>query len=218
MLFSLFLNLGETSILQAQQGHREEADKKAESTKDEPARKTTGQNSDEVSKTDKKPVPEESMDDLLQKELEETTTRKPQTDETRPSWGWQFLKTFFTLAILLFVFWAMWKIYFFKKNLPARTSQVLKILYEHDISSNKKLQIIEIGNRLMVLGISDSSIQLITEISDKDSVAEIKLNCEKENQTEKVDFFLVLTNTIKDKISGWITPSKKHGSKHDFGY
>ena len=97
---------------------------------------------------------------------------------------------------------------FLQKNLPVKTSQVLKILYEYDLSGNKRLQIIEIGNRLMVLGLSDSNIQLIAEISDKDSVAEIKLNCEKENKTEKPDFFLVLTNTIKNKIADWITPQK----------
>ena len=156
----------------------------------------------------KKPSLEEDFNSILQRELETTPAQKAKPIQERPSWAWQFIKTLFVLSILILIFWGVWKIYFFKKNLPLRSSRVLNILYEYDLLSNKKLQILELGNRLLVLGLSDSGIQLITEISDKDSIEKIKLNCEKENSTEKPDFLLELTNVIKDKISGWVAPQK----------
>ena len=122
MFFLLFPDLSGAFILQAQQGSQKEANEEANQkavpviTKDDSAQKTTGQDPDKARTNEKKPTPEENMDTLLQRELEETSTRQPQTDKTRPSWSWQFLKTIFTLSILLFVFWGIWKIYFFKKT------------------------------------------------------------------------------------------------------
>ena len=117
------------------------------------------------------------------------------------------------MSILILVFWGLWKVYFFKKNLPLRSSHVLNILYEYDLLTNRKLQIVELGNRLLVLGLSDSGIHLITEISDKDSMDKIKLACLKESSVEKPDFLLELTNAVKNKISDWVVPQKAMSQK-----
>ena len=152
------------------------------------------QNSKEISTsnptpTDKKNSLTDKQNDfstLLEKAL--TDTNIPKSDQ-EISWGWQIIKTTIALLCLIGIFFVIWKLYFFRQKTLRRESP------------NKSLQLISLHNKLLLLGISDSGgIQLISEISDKNSIDQIKLYCEQENAKEKADFLMELTKAIKNNV------------------
>ncbi len=152
---------------------------------------------------------EEDFSTLLEKELKRQDPASSE-DAKEISWDWQILKTTIVLIIMILIFLGIWKVYLFKKKIPVRTSQVLQLLYEYPMANGKIMQIVQLNNKLLLLGLSEAGIQLITEINDKNSIDQIKLDCEKENQKEKTDFLAELSRAIKDKVSGLINPQEKN--------
>ena len=149
------------------------------------------------------------FESLLQKELdgiESDDAKKEKSEDV--SWVWQITKTFLVLLFLIGFFWGGWRLYLFKKELPFKESEVMQVLYEYDLSGSRRISIVQLVNRLLVLGISESGIQLITEITDKHTIDQIKLDCEKDKKNEKPDFLWELTKVIKNKVSGWTSLSK----------
>ena len=156
---------------------------------------------------------EEDFETLLKKELEGGTESAASQKREEISWGWQILKTLLVLIFLIGIFWFGWKLYLFRKRLPLGESEVMQVLYSHNLLAGRQIQIVQLGGRLLVLGISDSGVQLITEISDRNTIDQIKMDCEKARKSEKPDFLWELTKTIKEKVSNWTNP-QKNLSKH----
>jgi flagellar protein FliO/FliZ len=97
----------------------------------------------------------------------------PKADE--PSMGWMFFKT----VLILGIFGAGF--YFFFKYVKKKTgmgsvgygaAQVLSVV---PIGQNKFLQIVDIGGRLLILGVTDSAITLIADIRERDEIDRLRL-------------------------------------------
>ncbi len=144
---------------------------------------------------------------LLQQELsgQSPTAKK---EEDRPSWAWQVIKTALVLAVLLGIFWALWRLFIFKRSLPAMQSSVLRVLYQFPLMPGKFIQIVEVDSKLLFLGVSDAGVQLITEVTEKTQVDRIKLECDKDNEKGKPDFLGELSRAVRDKVQGWLNPQK----------
>ena len=163
-------------------------------------------------KTDSTPKKTDSLEDFekqLQKELE-TTPDRSATPVEQPSVLWQFIRTLLTLAVLLGIFYGIFRLYRFKRELPAQNFSAVSSIYEYPLGQNQRLQIIELGGKLMVLGVSENSIQLISEISDKYTVDRIKLDCAEDSKQPRADFLTELSRAIKTNISERL--SKKNRS------
>ncbi|MDH5719114.1 MAG: flagellar biosynthetic protein FliO [Spirochaetia bacterium] len=142
----------------------------------------------------------------LEKELKETG--EPVLKREKISWVWQFIKTLLVLFGLIVFFYFIWKVFLFKRNLPILAANVFKLWHEFPVQPNKSLQIIEVGNKFLILGISEAGIQLVTEISEKSAIDQIKLDCERESQMGKPDFLLELSKAVRHKVKGWVSPEK----------
>ena len=144
----------------------------------------------------------DDMNKQLKKELSDNNTDNTDKPERKkPSWLWQITKTTLALAFMLGIFFAGYKLFLFKRALPAQTSSVIKSWYDYPLQPGKNLRIVEMNNRLMLLALSEAGIQLLTEITDKDQVERIKLDCEKDNSVGRPDFLSELTNSIKDRFN-----------------
>lgn len=144
----------------------------------------------------------DTLDDFekqLQKELEGAPDR-PANGGEQPSVFWQFIRTLTTLAFLLGIFYAIFRLYKFKRELPSQNFSAVTSLYEYPLGTNQRLQIIEIAGRLMILGISEGSIQLISEITDKYTIDRIKLDCAEDNKQPRADFLSALSRAIKTNL------------------
>ena len=136
----------------------------------------------------------------LQKELE-TTPDRPGNQTEQPSVLWQFVRTLLTLAILLGIFYAIFRLYKFKRELPSQNFSAVTSIYEYPLGNNQRLQILEIAGKLMILGVSENSIQLISEVNDKYTVDRIKLDCAEDNKQPRSDFLTELSRAIKTNIA-----------------
>jgi flagellar protein FliO/FliZ len=136
----------------------------------------------------------------LQKELEGTPDR-PGNGAEQPSVFWQFVRTLLTLAVLLGIFYGVFRLYKFKRELPTQNFSAVSSIYEFPLGQNQRLQILEIAGRLMILGVSEQSVQLISEITDKYTIDRIKLDCAEDSKAPRADFLTELSRAIKTNIT-----------------
>ncbi len=137
---------------------------------------------------------------LLDQELEGRTPAPAQPEAT--SWPEQILKTAVVLLVMIALFYGFWKLNLFRRQFPGQSSEVFRTLHQAPLSPGKSLQIVELGNRLLVLGISDAGIQLVTEFTEKAAIDRIKLECDRDNDRDKPDFWIELSKSISTTISG----------------
>jgi flagellar protein FliO/FliZ len=180
----------------------------------------------------------EDMDILLQKELgieaNSPKTEKPseskettETNEKNPileryaqeeddtSTVWLLLK-----IILVFGGLTLVMVYILKVMSRTRSSRypvrdAISILSSVPIGTNKQIQIIEVANRMLVVGVGDSSVNLLTEITSIEDKA--RLLKQKENFIPTQENFLVtLLESLKDLAPSSI--GKGHDSEEDKPY
>lgn len=144
---------------------------------------------------EKTPKTEESFEKLLEKELNKPT----EISAERPSWIWQFFKTTIILGFFLAFFWAIYRAYLFKKNLPTTRAKAFRLIYSYPLAPGKFLQVVEIPNRFLILGVSETGIQLIREVTDRAEMDLIRIECEKDKQEPKVDFLAELGKELAKK-------------------
>lgn len=181
VLLSLFLTAG---LIHAQEN---------------PAPKT--ETKEQVAPAETKPKADSLADfeKQLQKELEGTPDR-PANGGEQPSVLWQFIRTLLTLAFLLAIFYGVFRLYKFKRELPSQSFSAISSIYEFPLGTNQRLQIIEVAGKLMILGVSEQSIQLISEVTDKYTIDRIKLDCAEDSKAPRADFLTELSRSIKTNL------------------
>ncbi|MFC1671348.1 FliO/MopB family protein [Spirochaetota bacterium] len=138
----------------------------------------------------------------------------PVTEEE--SYGWLVFKTIIVLGAIIGGF------YFFIRYASKRTGirvmgqDLIKVLSVAPIGQNKHLQIIDLAGKILVLGVADNSINLVTEITDKDEIDRIRLLGTKSTSVKAGGFQDYIVSNIgrafgKVKDSG--TVKKNTGNK-----
>jgi len=163
-----------------------------------------------VKKNTQSKVKEDALSRYFKKEKKKKETKDT---STKPSVLWQFIKTFFVLFLLLIIFWVFKKFITFKKENIFEEGQIFNVLYEQNIKSGKSLQFVQLGNKILVLGISDAGIQLVTEITEKHVIDKINIDIEKQKKSVKKDFLTELMTSIKGSID--IMKSKQKFKMND---
>lgn len=144
--------------------------------------------------------PLDDFEKQLQKELEGSPDRAT-TSAEQPSVFWQFVRTLITLAFLLGLFYGIFRLYKFRRELPQQNFSAISSIYEYPLGTNQRLQILEIAGKLMILGVSDNSVQLISEVTDKYTIDRIKLDCAEDSKQTRTDFLSELSRAIKTNIA-----------------
>jgi flagellar biogenesis protein FliO len=101
------------------------------------------------------------------------TYDEPKAEE--PSMGWMFFKTIFVLAIFGAGFYFFFKYVKKKTGLSGTGQGAAQILTAVPLGQNKFLQIVDIGNRLLIIGVCDSNITLISEVRERDEIDRLRL-------------------------------------------
>jgi len=156
------------------------------------------------------------FEQLLDKEMGNTDEKQNPKENETSSWVFQIIKTIVGLGFVIVVILLLRKFLSYKNKFSRDNGEIIKILHEYPIDSGKKLQIIDIGNKLLLLGISDAGIQLVSEFKEQVFIDQIKLNCEKFSRIEHPDIWLDLTNIINNKIQSLF--NKKHKSMENLDH
>ncbi|MFH1564182.1 MAG: flagellar biosynthetic protein FliO [Nitrospirota bacterium] len=123
---------------------------------------------------------------LVDIDLGETTTEKKLTNQDLglPGNNINFfvliLKAVFSLLIITGLIYFVLRFFLSGQRWLTKQQGLVQVIGTHPLTPNKHIQIIEIGNKLLVLGVSDHSINLLTEITDKDVIDSIKIQASKE--------------------------------------
>jgi flagellar protein FliO/FliZ len=122
----------------------------------------------------------EELDSVLQQELGQTTKtqvkeskskeevnpvqERYKSNEDSGSLLWTLVKVIFVFGVLTAIMYYVLKYIAQTRNSLYPVKNMMKVISAISIGPNKQLQIVEVSGMLFVLGVSDSSIQLIKEI------------------------------------------------------
>ncbi|MDI6735385.1 MAG: flagellar biosynthetic protein FliO [bacterium] len=108
------------------------------------------------------------------------------------------LKAVFSLLIISGLIYFVLRFFLKGQRWLTKQQGLIQIIGTHPLTPNKYIQIIEIGNKLLVLGISDHSINLLTEIRDKEEIDFIKIQFSRQEDKMQLSFI----QHLKERISG----------------
>ncbi|MDQ0860116.1 flagellar protein FliO/FliZ [Bacillus sp. V2I10] len=85
--------------------------------------------------------------------------------------AWDFIKMILSTAFILFLIYILLKFVSKRKNFTS-SSNYIENLGGTNIGQNRSIQLIKVGKKVLVVGVSDS-VQLLKEIEDEDECKEI---------------------------------------------
>lgn len=99
-----------------------------------------------------------------------------QNEQSEPeSYGWLIFKTIFVIGLLVGGFYYFFRFVTRKVGIQMLGRDVVQVLSVVPIGQNKYLQVVDLAGRVLVLGVTDSNINFITEIQEKDEIDRIRL-------------------------------------------
>jgi len=98
-----------------------------------------------------------------------------QAVEEPESYAWLIFKTILILGMLVAGFYYFFRYVTKKAGMQVHGRDVLNVLAMVPVGPNKFLQIVDMAGRLLVIGVSDNSVNLLTEVRDKEEIDRIRL-------------------------------------------
>ncbi len=105
---------------------------------------------------------------------------EPDFAENRISYPILVLRTVAILGALIIGIYFLFRVLVKNKKRVVADSDVIKVLSTYPLAANRFIQVVDIGGQVLVLGVSDSNINLITELTDTETVDRIRLLSSKE--------------------------------------
>ncbi len=139
--------------------------KKAEKQKQEvkkPLPEKKAASSSEKKKAPRAPGGEFSESDFKPKKVED-------------SYAWDIIKTILILAILVGAFYYFFRFVTKKAGIQVMGEDVIKTLAVTPVGQNRHIQVVDLAGKILVLGVAEGSISLITEVTDRDEINRIRL-------------------------------------------
>jgi flagellar protein FliO/FliZ len=109
---------------------------------------------------------------ILKKEFKDEDF-KPQVEEE--SSIWMFIKMILVLGIFAGGFYYFYRFVTKKAGISIFGGEAIRVLSVVPLGQNKFLQLIDVAGKVMVIGVSDNSINLLSEITEKDQIDRIRI-------------------------------------------
>jgi flagellar protein FliO/FliZ len=120
---------------------------------------------------------------------------EPEFEENTLSYPVLVLRTIAVLAVIVVGLYVLFRVLVKKRNRIVTDTDIIKVHATFPLAANKLIQVVEIAEKILVLGVSDSNINLITEVEDKETIDKIKVMSSKEKKgplSFKDQFFKLL--------------------------
>ncbi len=152
-------------------------------------------------------VPETPAEDLYRYE-------EPTVEEE--SYAWTIIKTLIVIGMLVGGFYYFFRFVTRRAGIQLPGSAGVQTLLVSPMGTNKFLQVVDLAGRVLVLGVTDNSINLIMEIKEKDEVDRIRLMATKSSPAQPGGFQEFLTTQL-GKIINKTMPSSRQRSRFAAG-
>ena len=120
---------------------------------------------------------------------------EPEFEENRLSYPVLVLRTIAVLAVIVVGLYVLFRVLVKKRNRIVTDTDIIKVHATFPLAANKLIQVVEIAEKILVLGVSESNINLIAEVEDKETIDKIKVMSSKEKKgplSFKDQFFKLL--------------------------
>ena len=120
---------------------------------------------------------------------------EPEFEENRTSYSLLILRTIAVLAVIIIAIYLVFRFLLKGRRAVSADTDMIKVLATFPIAANRLIKVVDIAGKLLVLGVTDSNINLITEVEDKETADRIKLLSSKESAergTFREQFFKLL--------------------------
>jgi flagellar protein FliO/FliZ len=150
--------------------------------------------------------PEESF--VITEEGTPTTTTTPQRTQQEQFTGvtiWDFVRMILILAGVVGAIYALF--YFLKKSATPRNleSDLVRVLDYKMLIGNKAVHLVELGTHIYLLSSAESSVSLISEITDKETLDKIRLEVSQRPNLVQPKFAQVLSKLLGNKETPSLT-------------
>lgn len=124
------------------------------------------------------------------------STNQEVVEQRSTNTAWLFVRMILVLLVVIGCIYAVF--YFVKKttNPTNETDAFLKKVASITLSPGKSVQVVTLLNHCYILGVSDSSVQLISELDDKDLIDAMNLEADKESSGSVKDFASLLASAM----------------------
>jgi len=102
------------------------------------------------------------------------------------------------VAVILLLFWVMKSI--FKKQISTDIPGTGRLLGRADLDIRKSLYFYELDDKIYILGVTDTSMNLVDKVTDEDEVTRIKAGFTKKNDFSTYMKFFKQKPSIKDEV------------------
>lgn len=137
------------------------------------------------------------------------TYQEPTVKSSAGNYFVLIIKTLFISALFIGAVYYLFKFIAKKQGVANINPDVVRILGITPVGPNRFLQIIEIGRKVFLIGNTENSINLLTEITDKETIDIIKTSASQQIISPKISFTEHLMNFIKSNLSGRKIESEK---------
>lgn len=140
----------------------------------------------------------------------------PQVEEE--SVIWMIFKTLIVLGLFVGGFYMFYKFVTQKAGLQVSGHEAIKILSMVPVGPSRTLQLIDVAGKVYLLGISESGISMLTEISDKEEIDRIRLLSSRSTPVKDLTFQDFITDQVGwvvdrfNDVKGKINERRTHGS------
>jgi flagellar biogenesis protein FliO len=120
---------------------------------------------------------------------------EPDFGGTEVSYTMLILRTVAIMGALLIGLYLVYRLLVRKKTRIVTDSEIIRVLATYPLATNRLIQIVDIAGDILVLGVSDANINLLSRVDDQEAIDRIKLLAGRENQGGK---------TFKDQLRSLI--------------
>ncbi len=101
---------------------------------------------------------------------------------------WDFLRMILILGVIIGLIYLLF--YFIKKRGSPRlqNNELFDIISTQALSNNRTVHLVQVGNQFFLIGAGEQSVNLISEIQDKETIDEIRLKLSNVKSGEKKNF------------------------------
>ena len=99
----------------------------------------------------------------------------PEFGETRTSYPLLIVRTLAVLAVIVVAIWLIFRFLLKSRNKLVADTEMIKVLATFPLAANRLIKVINVAGKVLILGVTDSNINLITEVEDKELIDRINL-------------------------------------------
>jgi len=122
----------------------------------------------------------------------------PAFDDNRVSYPLMILRTIAVMGVIIIGIYFLFRLLIKNRNKIVTDTEIVKVLATYPLAANRIIQVVDIGGQVLVLGVSDSNINLITALEDQEVIDRIRLASSKE-KTGAANFKETFMNLLGGK-------------------